>query len=87
LFAARQDAIRLIVLYMGSVPRLDLAGAELVAELHRTYAARGADVRLADTHGEVRDALHRIAFSQPDGREFGQTVDAVVAEWLPHTGI
>jgi high affinity sulfate transporter 1 len=87
LFAARQDSIRLIVLYMGSVPRLDLAGAELVAELHRTYAARGADVRLADTHGEVRDALHRIGFSQPDGREFGQTVDAVLAEWQPRTGI
>jgi high affinity sulfate transporter 1 len=80
LLAARQDPIRLIVLYMGSVPRLDLAGAALVAELHRTYAARGIDVRLADIHGEVRDALQRIGFSRSAGREFGQTIDSVLAE-------
>jgi SulP family sulfate permease len=80
LLASRQDEIRLIVLHMGSVPRLDLAGAELVAELRRTYAARGIDVRLAETHGEVRDALQRIGFPLPDGREFGQSVDSVIAE-------
>ena len=80
LFAARQDPIRLVILYMGSVPRLDLAGAELVAELRRTYMGRGVELRLADTHGEVRDALQRIDFSRPDGREFGQTVDSVLAE-------
>jgi high affinity sulfate transporter 1 len=83
LLAARRDPIRLIVLYMGSVPRLDLAGAELVAELYRTYTTRGVDVRLADMHGEVRDALHRIGFSRPDGREFGQTIDSVLAESQP----
>ena len=36
LLSARQDPVRLIVFFLGAVPRIDLAGAELVADLHNT---------------------------------------------------
>ena len=79
---ARPDAVRLVVFFLGAVPKVDLAGAELIADLHRTLRARGIEFRLADAHGEVRDALRRIGFDEEHGPlESGQTVDAVLSEW------
>jgi MFS superfamily sulfate permease-like transporter len=82
LLDARRDPIRLIVFFMGAVPRIDLAGAELLAELQRTLGARGIAFRLAEAHGEVREALRRAGFEQGyGGLEAGQTVDRIVTEW------
>ena len=82
LLAARQDAVKLIVAYLGSVPRVDLAGAEFIAELQRTFAARGIAIQLAEPHGEVRSALRRIGFEPARGTlESGQTVDVVLTAW------
>jgi high affinity sulfate transporter 1 len=82
LLDARRDPIRLIVFFMGAVPRIDLAGAELLAELQRTLGARGIAFRLAEAHGEVREALRRAGFEQGyGGLEAGQTVDRIVTKW------
>ena len=82
LLAARQDAVRLVVFYLGVVPKIDLAGAELLADLHRTFLARGVAFRVADVHGEVRGALRRIGFEREYGSlESGQTVHLVVSAW------
>ena len=82
LLSARQDPPRLIVFFLGAVPRIDLAGAELLADLHTTLPGRGVAFRLAEVHGEVRDALRRIGFERDYGTlETGQTVDGVVAKW------
>ena len=82
LLSARQDPVRLIVFFLGAVPRIDLAGAELLADLHKTFRARGVEFRLADTHGEVRDALRRIGFEREYGTlETGQTVDGIISKW------
>jgi high affinity sulfate transporter 1 len=82
LLSARTDQVRLIVFFLGAVPKVDLAGAELLADLHRTFRARGIEFRLADAHGEVRDALRRIGFEREYGLlESGQSVDHVVAQW------
>jgi MFS superfamily sulfate permease-like transporter len=82
LFAARPDPVRLVILFLGSVPRVDLAGAMFIAELHHTLAARGVALRLAEAHGPVRDALRRIGFERPHGTlEAGQTVHAILGEW------
>ena len=84
---ARPDAIRLVVLFLGAVPRIDLAGAELIADLHRTFRGSGIDFRLADAHGEVREALRRIEFATEQGPlQPGQTVDLVVSQWLASRG-
>ena len=82
LLAARTDAVGLLVFFLGAVPKVDLAGAEWLSELHKTLAARGIELRLADAHGDVRDALQRIGFEAQYGRlETGQTVERVVSEW------
>ena len=52
------------VIFLGSVPKVDLAGAEFLAELHKTLRARGIEFRLADARGAVRDALRRIGFER-----------------------
>ena len=79
---ARAEPIRLVVFALGTVPNVDLAGAELLAELHRSFRARSIAFRVADARGEVRDALRRIGFEREHGPlETGQTVDAVVAAW------
>jgi anti-anti-sigma regulatory factor len=65
------------------VPRIDLAGAELLADLPKTLRARGIDFRLADAHGNVRHSLRRIGFEREYGPlETGQTIDRVVSQWL-----
>jgi MFS superfamily sulfate permease-like transporter len=82
LLSARTDPIRLVVFFLGAVPKVDLAGAEWLAEMHRTLAARGIVLRLADAHGDVRDALQRVGFETQYGRlETGQTVDLVISQW------
>ena len=64
LLATRPDAVRLVVFFLGAVPKIDLAGAELLSDLQRTFRAKGVAFRLADAHGEVRDALRRVDFEQ-----------------------
>ena len=76
------EDVRLVVFFLGSVPKIDLAGAEMIADLHRVLKARGIVLRLADTHGEVRDALRRIGFERAYGELFtGETVDRAIASW------
>lgn len=83
LMAERPDDVRLVVFHFGSVPFVDLAGAELLLDLHRTLAARGVTFRLADVHGQVRDALRRVGFDKAHGAlESGESVDAVIARWI-----
>jgi sulfate permease, SulP family len=82
LLAERPDTVRLVVFFLGAVPKVDLAGAELLADLRKTFRARGIEFRLSDVHGEVRDALRRIDFEREYGAlESGQTVDLVVSKW------
>jgi sulfate permease, SulP family len=82
LLAARQDPIHLVILFLGSVPSVDLAGAELIAELQRALAARGTSLRLAEAHGQVRDALGRIGFDRSHGAlDSAQSVDVILSDW------
>jgi MFS superfamily sulfate permease-like transporter len=76
------ESPRLIVLFMGNVPHVDLAGAELIVHLRDTFVKRGIDFRLAETRGEVREALRR--FSSPHAArlaEANQTVDTILSQW------
>lgn len=58
---------RRAVFFLGAVPALDLAGAELLAELHRTAATRGIDFRLAAVSSSVRETLVRAGYEQDCG--------------------
>lgn len=56
LVAERPDAKRM-VLYLGAVPALDLAGADMVIELGHALDQRGIAFRIAGAHTRVRDRL------------------------------
>jgi high affinity sulfate transporter 1 len=80
LLNARPDPVQLVVFALGAVPRIDLAGGELLVELDRTLEQRGLTFRVAGANGEVRDALRRLGFEDKDDRlESGQTIDDVIA--------
>src|SRR5262245_3531446 len=86
ILAERQDRVRLVVFFLGAVPRIDLAGAELLADLHKTLRERGIAFRLADAHGEVRAALRRHGFEREYGAlESAEPVAAVLAAWESST--
>ena len=73
---------RLVVLFCGQIPVVDLAGAELLIELRAKYLAQGIEFRLAEVRGAVREALQRVG--DPHAAELAeahQTVDDVVERW------
>jgi high affinity sulfate transporter 1 len=80
--AARPDRVRLVIFFLGAVPRIDLAGAELLSDLYKTFRERGIAFRVADAHGEVRAALRRHGFERDYGAlESAEPVHAVLAAW------
>src|SRR4029077_13573574 len=82
LVRARTPAPQLVMLFMGNVPYVDLAGAELIADLHATLRRQGITFRLAETHGMVREALRRLGSADAAVlAEAHQTVDDVVGRW------
>jgi MFS superfamily sulfate permease-like transporter len=73
---------RLIVFFMGNVPFVDLAGAEFLTALHAEFRQQGTEFRLAEVHGEVREALRRIGGAHAGlVVEAHQTVDDVLDQW------
>jgi high affinity sulfate transporter 1 len=83
LLAQRGPEIKTVVYFLGTVPVVDMAGAELLAELHETLHERGIDFRLAEAHSEVRNSLRRAGFEKFHGPILpDQTVDAVLKNTL-----
>jgi high affinity sulfate transporter 1 len=78
----RREETRLAIMFMGAVPVIDLAGAELLSELHRTMQKRGIDFRLADTLSSVRETLVKAGSEEEWGQVIAnQPVSAVIAAW------
>jgi len=75
---------RRAVFFLGAVPLVDLAGAELLVELHRTLRERGIEFRLAATPSSVREILVRAGFE----KECGPVVanEPVAAAVAPRAG-
>src|SRR5207249_5905237 len=48
--SSRRSPVPLVVFFMGSVPYVDLAGAELLVDLCASFQRRGAASHLADAH-------------------------------------
>jgi high affinity sulfate transporter 1 len=82
LLDARGEGVRLAVLFLGTTPAVDLAGAELIEELRKALAERGIALRLAEARGEVREALRRAGYEEHGGPvTANQTVTAAVTRW------
>jgi MFS superfamily sulfate permease-like transporter len=58
---------RRAVFYLGAVPTMDLAGTELLVELHETLRERGIEFRLAATPSKVREILVRAGYEKDCG--------------------
>jgi MFS superfamily sulfate permease-like transporter len=82
LLSARGGGVRLAVFFLGSSPGIDLAGAELLEELHNALRERGIAFRLAEARGEVRETLRAAGFEQHCFPVVPiQPVATVIAEW------
>jgi len=72
----------LLIFFMGNVPFVDLAGAELLADLQATLRGQGIEFLLAETHGAVREALRRLHHPHAHAlAEANQTVDDILKRW------
>jgi len=70
-----------VIVFLGLVPRIDLAGVLFIEELRKVLAPRGIVLQLAEPHGEVRDAPRRSSFEREYGPlETGRTVHAL-SDW------
>ncbi len=79
---ARGGGVRLAVFFLGSCPGVDLAGAEMLEEIHGTLRARGVELRLAEARGEVRETLRRAGFERHGPPVVAnQSVATVISEW------
>jgi SulP family sulfate permease len=79
---ARGPSVKLVVFFLGSVPAIDLAGVEFLEELHHDLEERRMLLRLAEAHGQVREALLRAEFEKRGVPVVpNQPVSAVIAEW------
>jgi SulP family sulfate permease len=76
LFDAREGAT-VMVLFLGSVPAVDLAGADMLIDLHHAMRARGIDVRFAGPHARVRGALARAGMSEAHLNAYRTIPDAL----------
>jgi MFS superfamily sulfate permease-like transporter len=82
LVAERASTPHLVILFMGNVPYVDLAGAEFLSELHSTLAARGIELKLAEAHTPVREAMQSLGEPQAMRlAERNQTVDQILTSW------
>jgi len=80
LLRSRDPAPRLLIFFMGLVPYVDLAGAELLNDLRLTLRQRGIEFRLAEAHGQVREALRRLGSTAAAGlAETHQTVEDILS--------
>ena len=83
LLSNRKDEVKLAVFFMGAVPLADMAGVEFLTELHENLKQRGIELRLAEAHGKVREALRRGGFETHYGPiEADQTVETVLSKQI-----
>jgi SulP family sulfate permease len=85
LLEKRPDEVKLAVLFMGTVPLLDMAGVEFLTGLRETLLKRGIELRLAEAHSVVREALRRGGFEQHYGPiEPDQTIATILRKVHMH---
>lgn len=79
---AARAGTRLLIFNLGMTAQLDLAGCEMLEELHHALARREVVLRLAEVHGPIRDILRRSGFTDRCAPvEQNQTVATVLAAW------
>ena len=82
LVAERPSPPRLIVFFMGNVPTWTSRAPSSWSTCAPRMLERGIEFRLAETHGEVSEALRRLSHAHAaELAETNQTVDDVLNRW------
>jgi high affinity sulfate transporter 1 len=76
--------VRLVICDLSDSPAVDVAGANMLAGLHRDLLKRNARLRIAEAHGKVRDLLRAVGLEEQVGY-LGRhmSVDQAIAESHP----
>ena len=77
LMTARSEPVSHLILFLGTMPTVDLAGADMIIELRHALHGRGIELRFAGPHGRVRDALVRAGLDPADVHAFRTIADAL----------
>ena len=87
LVGQRATPPRLVILFMGTSPYIDLAGTEMLGEVHAAFRGAGITFRLAEAKGQVREALRRLGHEQASAlADTHTTVDDVINTWRASPG-
>jgi SulP family sulfate permease len=83
LLNAQEPAVKLAIWCLGTTVHIDLAGAEMLEQLHSDLRARGISFLLAEARGQVREELRAAGLE----KHFGQirenaTIAPIVRQWL-----
>jgi high affinity sulfate transporter 1 len=79
--SAERAGLRLVVWDLSTTPHVDVAGAEMLAELHHDLAAVGIAFRIVEARGAVRDILRSEGLEEGVGEISRHlSLDAVLAE-------
>jgi high affinity sulfate transporter 1 len=61
------DALRLVVCDLSNSPYIDVAGADMLAELHKDLHARGIRLRIVEARARARDLLRAVGLEEQVG--------------------
>jgi sulfate permease, SulP family len=76
-------SLRLVVCDLSNSPYIDVAGATMLAALHKQLSARGIQLRIVEAHAKVRDLLRAEGLEEQVGY-FGRhlSVDQAIVEFV-----
>jgi SulP family sulfate permease len=79
---ANRAEIKLVVIDLSTSANVDLAGARMLAELEEYLTHAGISLKLAETHGDVRDILRAQGLEERvEGVEQRSDVEALIESW------
>ncbi len=76
------DGLRLVVFDLSNAPNVDVAGAGMLSDLHKSLAASGVQLRVVEAHARVRELLRAEGLQREIG-DFSRTasLDQAIAEF------
>jgi high affinity sulfate transporter 1 len=64
---AAMPSLELVICDLSNAPYVDVAGGDMLAELHRDVLARGAQLRIVEARSQARDLLRAVGLEEAVG--------------------
>jgi anti-anti-sigma factor len=64
---AAANSLRLVVCDLSNSPYIDVAGADMLAELHKELQSQGAQLRIVEARSKARDLLRAVGLEEQVG--------------------